>query len=388
MKPPRHLLFGYAQDRGERAYQEDAIGFRTLPLDAGRETPSLMVLADGMGGHTGGKIAAETAIRTFLETYDEDAAGQPGDKLDAALDAANSAIAASVAENQELQGMGCTLVAIAFTEAGGHWISVGDSPMWLYSGKGLARLNADHSMSSVLSQLVADGRMTAQEAAVDPRRSALRSALTGAEIAMVDRSPVPLVLAPGDCLVMASDGLDTIEEARLGELLAEPGETAQGLAEALVAETLAAGQPGQDNVSVVIVRAPGASCVRRSDLSTATLPRNEAPTHQRAPLERAGDAHSGQKHLATRRIVPIALLVVVIGLAWLAASWVQAIRTASEPAGPIGPGTISPDEPPQQDGPEADPSPEAPSETGTAPRREAPSSRDPDADANEGDEDG
>lgn len=340
MEPPRHLLLGYAQDPGDREYQEDAIGFRTVPLDGERETPSLVVLADGMGGHTGGKIASETAIRAFLNTYDEDAGGAPADKLDAALNAANTAIAAAVRDDPQLKGMGCTLIAIAFTGDGGHWISVGDSPMWLHAGGELKRINADHSMSSVLKDLVADGRMTAEEAANDPRRSALRSALTGAAIAMVDRSETPLSLAPGDCLVLASDGLDTVGDDKLAQLLCAARDDAGALSDDLVAATLAADQPGQDNVSVIVIRAPGEPGVRRSDLTAATLPRTQAETRRQAPLERSGDHQD--THRRNRLLMPLFVIIVLVGLAWLAMTWMNASREASEPAGPIGPGSVEP----------------------------------------------
>jgi protein phosphatase len=85
----------------------------------------------------------------------------------------------------------------------------------------------------------------------------LRSALTGARIDMTDRSERPLVLEPGDVVVLASDGIHSISEARIaGEAAAG---TADAAAEALLAAVDAAGEPYQDNTTVVVVRVSGAA---------------------------------------------------------------------------------------------------------------------------------
>ena len=85
----------------------------------------------------------------------------------------------------------------------------------------------------------------------------LRSALTGTEIDLVDRSRRPLALLPGDVVVLASDGIHAIAHADIARLVsgaATPG----AAADALLAAVEAAGDPYQDNTTVVVVRVPPA----------------------------------------------------------------------------------------------------------------------------------
>jgi protein phosphatase len=130
---------------------------------------------------------------------------------------------------------------------------VGDSPLYLVRRGGIIRLNADHSLAPEIDRLAERGRISWDEAKSDPRRHILRSALTGAEIDLIDRPREPLVLAPGDSVVLASDGIHTLPEVEIARLVT----SAQGVeaaAEALLAAVAVADDPHQDNTTVVVVR--------------------------------------------------------------------------------------------------------------------------------------
>ena len=113
---------------GGRSGQEDA--FRLWPAE-GPVPPKaeggglLAVLADGMGGHTGGAIAGQTACRTFTDVF---AATNTSleTRLKTALHASNEALAKGVEQNAALKGMGCTIVAAWIDDLGIRWTSVGD----------------------------------------------------------------------------------------------------------------------------------------------------------------------------------------------------------------------------------------------------------------------
>jgi protein phosphatase len=233
--------------KGARSYQEDAARVRD---SAGGLTA---VLADGMGGHAGGAVASEVAGTSFLDAFAE-ATGEAVTRLAEALDRANAAIAGKAAGRPELRGMGCTLIGADFAEARMDWVSVGDSPLYLVRAGAITRLNADHSLSPEIDRLAAMGVMTWEEAKADPRRHVLRSALTGTEIDLVDWSREPLQLEPGDVVILASDGIHTLPEAEIARLAAA-ADTPEAIAEALLAAVAAAGDPYQDNVTVVVVRA-------------------------------------------------------------------------------------------------------------------------------------
>jgi protein phosphatase len=253
------LIFEAAQksSKGARSYQEDAAGVRSGPVSGGegKGTSSLIaVLADGMGGHTGGALASRTVCENFLSTYSSAA---PGDKtpLTDALDAANQAIARKIEVSPHLSGMGSTLIGAAFGPEGLEWVSVGDSPLYLFRDGEIALLNEDHSLAPALDQMVAEGRMSVEAARNDPRRHMLRSALTGETLELVDVSRKPLPLEPGDYVLLASDGIHTIEDAEISRVVAAYSDDGpEAIAGALIRAVEQVRDPHQDNITVIVVR--------------------------------------------------------------------------------------------------------------------------------------
>ncbi len=238
--------------QGARSYQEDTVEVRA---EGGGV---VAVLADGMGGHVGGALASGLACRSFLDAFARSQAEMPA-RLAEALDRADAAIAARTAEDRKLRGMGCTLVGIALRPDPDRieWVSVGDSPLYLVRHSGeIVRLNEDHSLTPEIDRLAETGSISWDEARADPRRHVLRSALTGTEIDMIDRSPQPLALEPRDMVVLASDGIHTLAEADIARLAATAA-TPDAAAVALLAAVEAAGEPYQDNTTVVLVRVGG-----------------------------------------------------------------------------------------------------------------------------------
>ena len=246
------------QIRGKRSYQEDDYGFldaRALGTD--RNEHSLLLVADGMGGHVGGATASGLLRKTFVETYPR-ASGPVVHRLQGCLQSANAAMADAVDQNPELAGMGSTLVAAVVSAGGLNWISVGDSPLWLFRQGSLERLNADHSMAPVLADLVSTGRMTEEEAARDPGRHSLRSAVTGEDIHLVDISPQPVPVEKGDRLLLASDGLMTLGNREIAGILAETQEAPlEDSAAALIQAVEAASNPRQDNTTLLLYAPAG-----------------------------------------------------------------------------------------------------------------------------------
>jgi len=175
-------------------------------------------------------------------------------RLERALHSANRAIAGGVEENPALDGMGCTLVGTSFDGAGLQWVSVGDSPLFLVRGGTIAVLNADHSLAPEIDKLAAAGKISWEDARADPRRHYLRSAVTGAEIELIDRSRAPVALNSGDIVILASDGIQTLtQDAILKVVLRHAHGGPDAVAGALLAAVGAAGEPHQDNATVVVI---------------------------------------------------------------------------------------------------------------------------------------
>ncbi|MDE2741003.1 MAG: SpoIIE family protein phosphatase [Gemmatimonadota bacterium] len=263
--------FAARQIPGKREYQEDDYGLldgRDLGIDGSEHT--MLLVADGMGGHVGGATASGLLSKTFVEAYSQ-ASGPIVDRLRDCLEAGNKAIADAIAENPELDSMGSTLVAAVVSSEGLNWISVGDSPLWLFRDDKLERLNADHSMAPVLADLVATGRMTEEDAARDPRRHSLRSAVMGDDIHLIDVSSQPVAVQKGDRLLLASDGLMTLSDQEIAAILKKMQDAPlEDSASALIQAVEDAEQPHQDNTTVLLY-APAEG----AELATAAIGEEE-----------------------------------------------------------------------------------------------------------------
>jgi len=281
--------------RGDRSYQEDAAvfwpGSATFKLDIDLpDSPAgqvVAILADGMGGHAGGAIASQTACRTFLAALaglidlpphrqtiadrtvpldvepSSDTKTEPPPKdsakaaevLLAALHAANVEIAEHAAANPALTGMGTTLVGVTFSGNQLEWVSVGDSPLYLYRAGEIALLNEDHSLAPALDILASEGTITREAARNDPRRHMLRSAVTGEELDLIDMSRKPLVLRPADIIVLASDGIHSLSESEIARIVsAYKDDGCEGIASALVRSIENQRAPHQDNATIMVIR--------------------------------------------------------------------------------------------------------------------------------------
>ncbi len=228
---------------GRRANQEDAYRAEYLAEPGAW----LLVMCDGMGGHAAGAVASQVACESFRDACAAALEGgvPPPRALDAGLAAANAGVAAYQKGAPETRGMGTTLVGALVGPRGVWWISVGDSPLWLLRGGRLERLNEDHSLRGI-------------EAEINVSRNVLQSAVTGGDIAMVDAPEAPRDLSPGDIVVLASDGVLTLEEDEIAALVADAAPRgAQETVKTLLAEVMRRDAPHQDNCSIIVLAVPG-----------------------------------------------------------------------------------------------------------------------------------
>lgn len=259
--PMTHLFrSAIAATKGGREQQEDAAAVwpRTEVASGvggnGDDCRLVAVLADGMGGHAGGALASRVVCESFLEAFASEFAGVR-DRLRAGMNSANRSIAIEVDADRSLLGMGSTLVGVCLGAEGLEWVSVGDSPLYLWRRGEMALLNEDHSLAPLLDELARAGRISEEQARTDQRRHMLRSAVTGEDIELVDLSHKPLALLPGDHIVLASDGIHALEEAEIGRIIAAyAADGPQGIAAALVRSVESLRDPHQDNCTIVVVQ--------------------------------------------------------------------------------------------------------------------------------------
>jgi formylglycine-generating enzyme required for sulfatase activity/serine/threonine protein phosphatase PrpC len=267
-----------SQVDGARDYQEDAFLVTYLGEGAEANAVSLVIVADGMGGHAAGNVASNLATSTFNKTFQS---LHPTEDVPAALRqalfAANDAIRSAVQETPALQGMGCTMVAAYVAKGRLWWVSVGDSHLYLLRDRALAKKNADHSYGGYVKRM----RDMGAEVEADPNLSPhmLMSAMIGDEIADVDLSETPLQLLPGDRILVATDGLDTLGQGSILQASAYAA-GARDCVSMLLKAVEDAAQPRQDNATVVCID------VRARETRAAPPPAQPAP-ERRAPAERA-----------------------------------------------------------------------------------------------------
>lgn len=217
----------------------------------------LYVLADGMGGQKAGRVASRAVCVSFREFFQDRRIDEPREALQQAMEFANSALADLLREQPGLGGMGTTLLAVLINETSNafSFVSVGDSPLYCLQDNQLTRLNANHAFAETLRKMVQAGEVTEEEAAEHPDRHAITSALMGKDIEKVDLQSGQL--APGELLLMASDGVQTLSDKPGGEIETILKREAADLEKAVGCLLTAIEERGnefQDNATVILIQ--------------------------------------------------------------------------------------------------------------------------------------
>lgn len=243
---------GNCQHIGSRSSQQDAFGFSDKD-DAEFVVHGgvLAVVADGMGGMANGGEASHLAVRAFLHAYMAKLADEAVPMaLHRALDEANQTVITLAHEVGE-ENVGTTLVAAVIHDDALHWVSVGDSRLYLWRKEQLTQLNQDHIYANDLDRDAASGYISPEEAENHPERASLTSYLGLDCLESIDQSPIPFRLLVGDRLFLCSDGLyAALEEIEIAPLFKHE---AQRSAEDLITLALAKERPNQDNLTVAIL---------------------------------------------------------------------------------------------------------------------------------------
>ena len=220
---------------------------RSVNQDLAVETGTLFAVADGMGGHAGGEVAARLAVDTLTVAFGSKPTGAG---LSEAVSEANRVVYEHSLENPELRGMGTTLTAAALVNEDGHdviaLVNVGDSRSYRFHDGELSQITVDHSLAE---EMVRSGEISESEAAVHPHRHILTRALGVADDVAVDLWRVQP--SRGDRLLLCSDGLtNELDETQITEVLGTVPDP-QVAADLLVRAARTHG--GSDNITVVVV---------------------------------------------------------------------------------------------------------------------------------------
>jgi serine/threonine protein phosphatase PrpC len=233
--------------RGDRLYQQDQVEVFSHPRQSGC---LLAVLADGMGGKSGGRKAADQVVLTAGQLFERFSPSEetPAEFLAQLASEAHLMIKLTAIATEEEPHS--TLAAFMITgDRRCHWVHAGDSRLYHFRGPEMLERTLDHSF---VQRLIDEGQITEAEAAVHPQSNLLTGCLgTVQEPAPTVGSPMPLEV--GDSLIACSDGLwHYFSPRELGTVVNSlaPREAA----ELLISKARQRAHGSGDNLSLAIVR--------------------------------------------------------------------------------------------------------------------------------------
>ena len=207
---------------------------------------TLLVVADGMGGHSAGEVASQMAADVVGRLYYESAA-EPSEALRRAVEEANRRIHGAAAADESKHGMGTTCTALALCGGRAYAAHVGDSRLYMLRDKQLYQLSEDHS---AVNEMVKLGIITKEQARTHEDKNVILRALgttPEVEVSVLE----PFAVREGDRYLLCSDGLhDLVLEGEIASVLSESEDT-HAAGERLIA--MAKERGGHDNITVGII---------------------------------------------------------------------------------------------------------------------------------------
>ena len=235
-----------AQHQGDRAEQQDRVALIPHPKGGG---VALALVADGMGGHSGGTLAAEQVIHTARNNLEHYSVREesPRHMLENSINEAHLLIKASRFINEKEPHS--TAVMLLLQPGKVSWAYCGDSRLYRFRGDQLAFRTTDHSY---VEQLVEKGKITPLQALQHPNRNILITSLGGGEPPRIDYGE-SIDLQAGDSFVLCSDGLwGYFSDGEMGGVVS--AFSAREAADLLISRARARANGAGDNVSVAILK--------------------------------------------------------------------------------------------------------------------------------------
>ncbi|MFQ5942720.1 MAG: PP2C family protein-serine/threonine phosphatase [Anaerolineales bacterium] len=266
-----HLKVAALSHPGEiREINEDRYSVANYLREADQLPVILAIVADGIGGHQAGEVAAQMAVDQISTEIAETSAEDPVAELSEAIIGAGRSITQASTQDEALQGMGSTISAAMVVGDRLYTVSVGDSRTYLFRAGKVQQISIDHTW---VQEAINHGILTPEEARNHPNAHVLHRHLGG------DRDPQPdprlrlsvdetdeeseanqgLKLAARDRILLCSDGLtDLVEDPEIEQILTD--HSTEEAASALV--DMARSRGGHDNITLVIVEGPEADSGR------------------------------------------------------------------------------------------------------------------------------
>lgn len=210
--------------------------------------PPLLIVADGMGGYTGGALASKIVTRSVSEVYKR--TKHPANYceiLRAGIIAAHQEMMAKGRTDSEVEKMGSTIVAAVLEEEMLHLVNVGDSRAYIIQENAIRQISYDHSF---VGELLRQKLITSAESITHPKRNVLTMSIS-AQREDIDIYSAQMRLNENDVVLLCSDGLwGPVSESQMQTVAWElaPQQAATKLVD------MANRNQGPDNISVIIAR--------------------------------------------------------------------------------------------------------------------------------------
>lgn len=244
---------------------EDRYGISAFVAEGEPKTPVVLaVMADGIGGHKAGEIAAELAVETISQVVASGDGSQPVELLSRAIVQAGLAISNQAELDMMQRGMGSTCACALVIGSRLYIAAVGDSRVYLLRGSKIQQLTTDHTW---IQEALEHGALQPEQSRNHPNAHVIRRYLGSRQEVLPDtrlrlnpaesdqqaRSNQGLHLQPGDLILLCSDGLtDLVSDAEI--LAAFKGQSDQAVLESLAG--VANQRGGHDNITILSMRVP------------------------------------------------------------------------------------------------------------------------------------
>jgi PPM family protein phosphatase len=213
------ILFGAKTDLGRtRENNEDKFDFMEPDEPSVLATKGrVFAVADGMGGHSAGQIAAELALNVFIRSYYSNGDADVEASLRGAAEEANTFVVDVANTVPGRKGMGATLTAAVVRDDDMYLCQVGDSRCYLLRGGKLEQLTEDHSW---VAEQVRSGALTLEQAEQSPFRNVITRSMGGEPSVEPDVTAIRVL--PGDRFLLCSDGLSgMVSDAEIQDVLGQ-----------------------------------------------------------------------------------------------------------------------------------------------------------------------
>ncbi len=207
---------------------------------------NLFLVADGMGGHQAGDYASKCAIETIVDYIESSPDTEPIPVLEKAIRRANTVVRVFSQTDENLKGMGTTVVAATIQGDKMCVANVGDSRLYVVGDREIKQITRDHSW---VEEMVRRGGIKREQARLHPDKNIITRAIGVQEDLDVDFFKV--TLKPGDIVLMCSDGLTNMLEDEEIRMILQGQRDLVEKAECLIAA--ANNNGGKDNIAVVLV---------------------------------------------------------------------------------------------------------------------------------------